>query len=485
MEAEPSQKTTRYERRYRVVTIQDITQLRRAEDHIRLLAHFDTLTGLPNRAFLREQLAHKLNNAARNGGQIVLATMDIEQFNRVNHSLGTQAGDDLLKLIGQRLQEALAPGNRNADWISRQSPVIVARTGSDEFGIAVTLRREAGHVANALQYLSDVVRAPFSIAGEEIIVGATFGAAVYPDDAADPESLLRLADAALHQAKQSARGSYQFYSAKMQDHAARRLSLESDLRRAVERDQLELHFQPRVDAQSLQPTGLEALLRWRHPDRGMVSPAEFIPIAESLGTIVELGEWVLFKACEHAAELVRSGSPLRVAVNVSAVQLQRAAIAEQVGNALRRYNLDPRLLEIEITEGILIDRPELARRALETLKQQNIRIALDDFGTGYSSLSYLRTLPIDYLKIDRSFVADLESNDGSAIVSTILTLAKGFRLSTIAEGIETERQAKILSHAGCDELQGFLFARAMNTTDLKAWLDERAQGSAAAANGKG
>jgi EAL domain-containing protein (putative c-di-GMP-specific phosphodiesterase class I) len=218
---------------------------------------------------------------------------------------------------------------------------------------------------------------------------------------------------------------------------------------------------------------MEALLRWRHPDRGLVSPVEFIPIAESLGTIIELGEWALFKACEFAAVLAQRGSPLRIAVNVSAVQLQRAAIAEQVGNALRRYNLDPRLLEIEVTEGILIDRPELARRALETLKQQNIRIALDDFGTGYSSLSYLRALPIDYLKIDRSFVADLERSDSLAIVSTILTLAKGFGLHTIAEGIETERQARVLTDAGCDELQGFLFARPMSSADLEIWLADR------------
>jgi EAL domain-containing protein (putative c-di-GMP-specific phosphodiesterase class I) len=260
----------------------------------------------------------------------------------------------------------------------------------------------------------------------------------------------------------------------MQDNATRRLSLESDLRRAVDRNQLELHFQPRLDAQSLEPTGLEALLRWRHPDRGMVGPTEFIPIAESLGTIIELGEWALYKACEYAALLAHRGAPLRMAVNVSAVQLQRAAIADQVGNALRRYNLDPSLLEIEVTEGILIDRPELVRRTLETLKQQNIRIALDDFGTGYSSLNYLRALPIDYLKIDRSFVADLEGNDSSAIVSTILTLAKGFGLRTIAEGIETEHQAKILSHAGCDELQGFLFARPMSSDDLESWLTNRA-----------
>ena len=454
----------------RVVTLQDITQLRRAEDHVRLLAHFDTLTGLPNRAFLEEQLAHTLSNATRNHAHVVLATIDIEQFNQINHSLGVHAGDALLKQIGQRLTDVLSPDTSAAEWISKQSPVVVARTSSDEFGVAITLKREADHIVNVLQYLSNLLRAPFKVGGREIAVGATLGAAVFPDDATDPPSLMRLADAALHQAKQSSRGSHQFYSARMQEQASRRMSIESELRRAIERQQLELHFQPRLDAQTLRPIAAEALLRWRHPDRGMISPTEFVPIAEDMGTIIELGEWALNEACRYAAELAKTGAPLRVAVNVSAVQLQRAGIVEQVSNALRRFSLAPDLLELEITEGTLIDRAEFARRTLELLKQQNIRIALDDFGTGYSSLSYLRTLPIDYLKIDRVFVADLDANDSSAIVATILTLAKGLRLCTIAEGVETERQARLLRQAGCEELQGFLFARPMSVPDLKIWL---------------
>jgi len=470
MEGEATHHQPGKEHSPRVVTIQDITQLRRAEDHARLLAHFDAVTGLPNRAFLLEQLALNLQNDVRRESQVMLVTIDIEQFNRINHSFGPLVGDSLLGAIGRRLKESLAIDSPHAQWQSRMTPMIVARTGSDEFGVAVTLHREAGHVASALQYLSDILRAPFQVDGQEIVVGATLGAAVYPDDAADAEALLRSADAALHQAKRAARGGYQFYSAKMQDRATQRLSLESDLRRAIERDQLELHYQPRVDAQTLAPVGLEALLRWRHPVRGMVSPTEFIPIAEGLGTIVELGEWALDKACEQAAALAQAGTPLRIAVNVSAVQLQRSAIAAQIGQALRRHNLDPGLLEIEVTEGILIDRPELARRALELLKQQNIRIALDDFGTGYSSLSYLRTLPIDYLKIDRAFVADLGNNDNSAIVAAILALAKGFELRTIAEGVETERQRNTLRRAGCHELQGFLFSRALAVGALTSWL---------------
>jgi len=435
-----------------------------------LLAHFDSLTGLPNRAFLQQQLTLKLKDDSERQAQILLATIDIEQFNRFNHMHGSSAGDELLTQLADRLKDSVALDNPRTQWNTRRTPVVVARTGGDEFGVAITLDREAGHVPSVLQYLSDVLRTPFVIGGKEIALSTTLGAAVYPDDARDAESLLRQADGALHQAKQSARGSYQFYSANMQEHAARRLSLQSELRRAIAREQLELHFQPRLDARTLEPVAVEALLRWHHPEHGLVSPMEFIPVAESFGTIVELGEWVLYKACEHAAVLQHAGSPLRVAVNVSAVQLQRGAVADQVAQALHAHRLDPELLEIEVTEGILIDRPELARNALQTLKQQRIRIALDDFGTGYSSLSYLRSLPIDCLKIDRSFVGDLSHSDSSAIVATILTLARGLHLRTIAEGVETERQRQLLTRAGCDELQGFLFARAMNATNLASWL---------------
>jgi diguanylate cyclase (GGDEF)-like protein/PAS domain S-box-containing protein len=454
----------------RVVAIQDITRLRRAENHARLLAHFDSLTGLPNRAFLQEQLALQLKDDAERPTQTLLVTIDIEQFNRFNHSHGSSAGDELLTRLGDRLRDSVALDNPRMQWNARQAPIIVARTGGDEFGVAITLNREAGHVPSVLQYLSEVLRQPFVVAGKEIVVSTTLGAAVYPDDARDAESLLRQAEAALHQAKQGARGSYQFYSANMQEHAARRMNLQSELRRAIAREQFELHFQPRVDARTLEPVGVEALLRWRHPEHGLVSPNEFIPVAESFGTIVELGEWVLFKACEHAAAFAKAKTPLRVAVNVSAVQLQRSALAEQVAEALRAHSLDPELLEIEVTEGILIDRPELARHTLEALKRQRIRIALDDFGTGYSSLSYLRNLPIDYLKIDRAFVADSTHNDSAAIIATILTLARGLHLKTIAEGIETERQRQMLTRAGCDELQGYLFAHAMSAADLATWL---------------
>jgi diguanylate cyclase (GGDEF)-like protein/PAS domain S-box-containing protein len=473
MESEPSKPATRYQRSYRVVTVQDITQLRRAEEHVRLLAYFDSLTGLPNRAFLQEQLAFNLKIAVASRLQVAVIALDLEQFNRVNQSLGAAAGDELLRALTQRLKDHFAVTeitDSGATSSIPNSPVLVARTGGDEFGIALTIKPNTGRTAAVLQQLAFRLSVPFIIAGQEIVIGATLGAAVFPDDGDDADALLRCADAALHQAKKISRGSYQFYSAKMQEHATHRLSLESDLRRAIEREQLELHFQPRISARSLKPVGVEALLRWRHPVRGMISPAEFVPIAEDLGLIIELGAWALHNACKHAADLASKGTQLRVAVNVSAIQLQRGVIGEQVRKALSDNQLDPKLLEIEITEGILIDRPELVRRALDEIKQQNIRIALDDFGTGYSSLSYLRTLPIDYLKIDRSFVADLDKSDSSAIVSAILALAKGLNLRTIAEGVETEQQRKALKAAGCDELQGFLFARALPAPELIRWL---------------
>jgi diguanylate cyclase (GGDEF)-like protein/PAS domain S-box-containing protein len=475
MEGEPPKAHTDAEPHNRVVTLQDITELRRAEEHIRMLAYFDSLTGLPNRAFLHEQLALKLKIAASARTQVAVIALDVEQLNRINQSLGVTAGDSLLRSIAQRLSDHFSASDLKLNTANSMtvanSPVTIARTSGDEFGIAMTLSASAGRFATVLQQLAAKMNAPFHVAGQEISIGTTVGAAVFPDDGAEPDALLRCAEAALHQAKKTSRGAYQFYSTKMQEHATHRLSLESDLRRALQRGQLELHFQPRVGATALQPTGIEALLRWRHPDRGMISPAEFVPIAEDLGLIHELGEWVLDQACGFASRFVHDGHPLRVAVNVSALQLQRGAIAEQISQTLQRHALDPSLLEIEVTEGVLIDNPDQARRMLESLKRQNIRIALDDFGTGYSSLSYLRTLPIDYLKIDRSFVADLQSgNDSAAIVATILTLARGLKLSAIAEGIETQAQAKLLMKSGCDELQGFLFARPMPPTELLAWL---------------
>jgi diguanylate cyclase (GGDEF)-like protein len=464
-----------------VVTVQDITTLRHAEERARLLEFFDSVTGLPNRAYLRDRLTQRLSGASADT-QIAMIVMDIEHLNRVNDSLGSHAGDHLLGQIGRRLTQCLAdlPSEKG---IVDGPAATVARIGGDEFGIELHLHRQNDVLPDVLNALQAKLREPFDIAGNEVIVAATMGVAASPDDASDADSLLRLADAALHQAKQSMRGGYQFYSANLQARAAVRLSIESDLRRAIERNQLQLHYQPRIALATNLPTGVEALLRWQHPQRGWVSPGEFIPIAEELGLIIDIGAWVLHEAMRQAAAWAAAGTCLSVAVNVSALQFQRASVATQVAEALRANGATPQLLELEITEGILIDRPQRVRETLEGLRAQGIRIALDDFGTGYSSLTYLRRLPIDCLKIDRSFIDGLNEPDGPRLVSGIVALAHHLGLCVVAEGVETKAQLQFLRESSCEEVQGFLLAKPMPAAALEGWLAHWLQQDAAAVRG--
>jgi diguanylate cyclase (GGDEF)-like protein len=451
-----------------VITVQDITDLRRAEERVRVLEYFDPATGLPNGAYLRDRIAERLRSTGPDA-QVATIVIDIEHLNRVNDSLGSGAGDQLLVQIGRRLNQHVAD-LQAAKRIGNGFPTTVARIGGDEFGIELHLDRRNDVLPEILNTLQAKLREPFDVHGNEIIVAATMGVAASPDDAADADSLLRLADAALHQAKQTARGGYHFYSAKLQARAAGRLSIESDLRRAIERDQLQLHYQPRIALTTFAPTGVEALLRWQHPQRGWISPGEFIPIAEELGIIVEIGGWVMREAMRQASLWLQAGSPLSVAVNVSALQFQRGSVASQVTEALQVSGAPASLLELELTEGILIDRPQLVRETLEKLRADGIHIALDDFGTGYSSLTYLRRLPIDCLKIDRSFIADLGDTDGSQIVSGILALAHSLGLTVVAEGVETHSQLQFLTNSGCEEVQGFLLAKPMPAPQLEQWL---------------
>jgi diguanylate cyclase (GGDEF)-like protein len=450
-----------------VITVQDISELRRAEERARFLEFFDSVTALPNRSYLRDRLAQRLSNAPADT-QIAMIIIDLERLNRVNDSLGSDAGDQLLKQIGRRLSQFLSDLAKDAK-LGDGPAATVARIGGDEFGIELHLQRQ-NDLPDILNALQTKLREPFDIAGNELVVAATMGVAAAPDDAADADALLRLADAALHQAKQTMRGGYQFYSANLQARAAVRLSIESDLRRALERDQLQLHYQPRIALANNMPTGVEALLRWQHPQRGWVSPGEFIPIAEELGLIIDIGAWVLHEAARQAAAWAAAGTRMSIAVNVSAVQFQRASVAAQVAAALRANAIPAQLLELEITEGILIDRPQLVRETLEGLRSQGIRIALDDFGTGYSSLTYLRRLPIDCLKIDRSFVNGLNEPDGPRLVSGIVALAHHLGLSIVAEGVETNAQLQFLRGSGCEEVQGFLLARPMQAAALEIWL---------------
>jgi len=468
LEAQLSNRNAAGLERTLVITLQDITELRRVEERARLLEYFDTTTGLPNRAYLRDRLAQRLSSVG-DEHQIATIFIDIEHLNRVNDSLGSHAGDALLGHIGRRLTQCLADLQGTRALAEGAAPT-VARIGGDEFGLELQLQPHSDHLPDIINALQTKLREPFDVTGHEVIVAATMGVAVSPDDASDADTLLRVADAALHQAKQSIRGGHQFYSANLQARAVGRLSLESDLRRALERDQLQLHYQPRIALTNMMPTGVEALLRWQHPQRGWVSPAEFIPVAEELGLIVEIGGWVMHEAMRQAATWAAKGTPLSVAVNVSALQFQRTSVSAQVASALSASGAQPRMMELEITEGILIDRPQLVRQTLEILRGDGIRIALDDFGTGYSSLTYLRRLPIDCLKIDRSFVADLNEPDGPRLVSGIIALAHHLGLSIVAEGVETHAQLNFLKSSGCEEVQGYLLAKPMSASALDAWF---------------
>ncbi len=470
LEGQMSDRTATGLNRSLVITIQDITELRRAEERVRVLEFFDVATGLPNGAYLRDRLTERLANAGSDT-QVATIVIDIEHLNRINDSLGSAAGDHLLVQIGRRLSQYVADlqaTNRIGDRV----PTTVARLGGDEFGIEMQLDRQNDALPEILNALQAKLREPFDLNGSEVSVAATMGVAASPDDASDADSLLRLADAALHQAKQTSRGGYHFYSAKLQARAAGRLSVESDLRRAIERNQLQLHYQPRVSLATFAPTGVEALLRWQHPQRGWISPGEFIPIAEELGLIVDIGAWVMRQAMHQASIWSQTGLRLSVAVNVSALQFQRSCVSTQVAEALAYSGADASLLELEITEGILIDRPQMVREVLERLRADGIRVALDDFGTGYSSLTYLRRLPIDCLKIDRSFINDLADTDGSQLVSGILALAHSLGLRVVAEGVETHAQLQFLTSSGCEEAQGFLLAKPMPAPALEQWLGE-------------
>lgn len=417
-----------------------------SDARVRYLAHHDQLTGLANRTLLHDRLDHSVALARRSGQQVVLFWIDLDCFKEVNDSRGHAAGDALLREVARRLVETV----RETDT--------VARLGGDEF-VVVQLgaegRQAAGQLADrlvaALSELYDVGD------GQHAVVTASIGVALFPDDAEDAGALLANADLAMYRVKASGRNTYAFFQEQMDQEARAQRSLDQDLRLALSRQQTAIMFQPQLDLLTGEVIGFEALLRWRHPERGQVPPDLFIPIAESNGAIVPIGAWVLQQACEEAA---RWTVPLRVAVNVSPAQFLQTDMAALVGEVLLTTGLDPLRLELEVTEGILIRDPVRTLEALRRIRLSGVTVALDDFGTGYSSLSTLRAFPFDRIKIDRSFVKDMASSrDASAIVHAVLGLADGLGLPVVAEGVETEEQLALLKAGGCAEVQGYLIGR--------------------------
>lgn len=422
--------------------------LEAANRQLRYLATHDALTSLPNRVLFEDRLAQAIAHADRDGQQCAVLVLDLDRFKLVNDSLGHRAGDELLNEVARRLSAVV----RNVDT--------VARMGGDEFVFIVNPLSERQAAVQLAQRAIDALAAPISISGVDLHTSSSIGIAFYPGDGSSAETLVAHADAAMYCAKQRGRNNVQCFEPGMDTVTRERVKLESDLHEALARQQFELHYQPKVDATTDCVNSAEALIRWRHPQRGLLLPGEFIPLAEECGLINAIGEWVLREACRQCKAWQREGlSPLRVAINVAASQFRQGNLLNTIRHAVDDVGLDPRYLELEITESAVMTNPEESTAILEQLSRMGVLVSVDDFGTGYSSMSYLRRFPIDKLKIDRGFVKDLMTRaEDVSIVQAIISLAHSLQLKVVAEGVETPEQLDSLRSMGCDQYQGFHFS---------------------------
>jgi diguanylate cyclase (GGDEF)-like protein/PAS domain S-box-containing protein len=447
-------------RRYVVSMAQDVSERKAAQQQIEFLAYHDALTGLPNRLLAKDHLQQAMLAAEREGYMVALLFVDLDKFKTINDSLGHVIGDGLLKGVAARLHECL----REMDTLSRQ--------GGDEFLIVLNNVRDTDSITVVVEKILVRLAEPFEIDHHELAISLSIGIAVYPDDGRDFDTLLKQSDTAMYQAKESGRNTYRFHTEQMNVDAVEHLRMRNGLRRALEQGEFMLHYQPQISLVSGTVIGAEALIRWNHPELGMVPPGRFISIAEDSGLIVSMGEWVLHEACRQSVAWRKAGLPeLLIAVNLSAVQFKRGDVLKSVTLALAKSGLDPALLELELTESILIRDTEKVLATVRQLKSLGIKLSIDDFGTGYSSLSYLKQFNVDKLKIDQSFVRDMadDPND-AAIVRAIIQMAKSLNLTTIAEGVEDERQLALLRLQHCDEVQGYYFARPMPAAEFADFM---------------
>ncbi len=431
---------------------------KRYQEQLEYQANYDALTGLPNRNLLRDRLRQSVF-AQRFVRSIGVVFLDIDHFKFVNDSLGHNTGDKLLQNVAERLSETVRDGDT------------VARLGGDEFILILSDQPGQEVIYRAMQRIMSRIAEPIDIDGQELMVTCSAGISLYPQDGPDVETLLKNADAAMYQAKEKGRNNFQFYTAEMNRQVSERLKTETSLRRALERDELALYYQPRFNVGTGALVGCEALLRWQHPERGLLLPERFIALAEETGLIVPIGEWVLRSACEQARAWQKEGcAPIAVSVNLSMRQFRQEALANAIDDALRRSGLEPRLLEMELTESLIMHDTEVAIRILLRLREIGVDISVDDFGTGHSSLSYLTKLPISALKIDQSFVQDIKGSgrtDEGLVAQTIISLARNLKLKVVGEGVETAAQFEFLKKHDCDEVQGFHLGKPMPAPEFE------------------
>jgi diguanylate cyclase (GGDEF)-like protein len=453
--------------------MQDITQRKRNEERIHRLAYYDELTGLPNRDLFFQHAKSMIAGAERDATKVALVFLDLDRFKRINDSLGHSAGDELLRAITSRFTNVVRRSDVIGKWDREEAaPSPLARVGADEFAILVRGLRRAESAGNFAQRLLEDLSEPFDSFGQEIFLTASIGIALYPNDADEVDGLFKHADVALEHAKRAGGNCFRFFASAMNAKARERLSLETRLNRALERNELSVYFQPQTSISTGQLMGLEALLRWFPADRPPISPAEFIPVAEETGLIAPIGAWVLDTVCAQLAAWRRDGHrTVPVAINLSARQFDERDLARNVRSALDSNGIEPSSIELELTETVIMRDAEETRRRLELLKGTGVRLAVDDFGTGYSSMSYLKRFPLDTLKIDRIFIKDLSVSAVDAdIVKAIIALAKSLRLTTIAEGVENDAQRAMLAKLGCDWCQGFLVSPAVAASEIASLL---------------
>ncbi len=448
-----------------------VREITETKDRLRHMAYYDSLTSLPNRRLFTEQLDLLIRLSKRRKEMIALLFIDLDNFKRINDSLGHSAGDLLLREAAKRLAHCVRDSDLVAHYVEPHSPIDVSRLGGDEFTVVLNQLDRPESALLVAHRLTDALTQPMIIEGHELVITPSIGIAIAPDHATTVEGLLRAADKAMYACKTSGRNKFMFFNEDMDAAGVERLALESDLRHTIEQGGLELHYQPQVDTLSGEVVGAEALMRWPHPELGMVPPFKFVPLAEEMGLINALGEWGLEEACSQMVEFQNEGLELpQVSVNVSALQLDRG-FTDRVSQILSKTGLHPKRLKLELTEGIMVDDTSATIDVLTRLKKLGIRLSIDDFGTGYSSLGYLSRLPLDEVKIDRSFVVDLDkSKNDSSLVVAIIAMARSLGLNLVAEGVETMEQCQFLRHHGARIVQGYLFSKPVSAEDLKPLL---------------